>query len=101
MRGKLEHNYPIADWALSVMPSVQANIRECMTGVHCDTIECVITKMHEYPCPNKSKEIEGKTIGDILHIFWLELKYFQHKAGPFDKESRWLVNTALVGKSHV
>ena len=98
---KVEHDYSIYCWDLSVMPVVQDNAVERMTCVHRDYIELVVKKMHEPPCPNKSKEIEGKTIGDILHIFWLELKYFQHKAGPFDKESIWLVNTALVGKSHV
>ena len=34
-------------------------------------------------------------------MFWLDFKDFQHKTGPFDKESRWLINTELVGKSHV
>ena len=34
-------------------------------------------------------------------MFWLELKDIHHKTGPFDKEARWLTNTALVGKYHV
>ena len=97
----MEHDYPIAGWDLSVMPAMRDDVVECMTGVHCDTIERVVTKLHEPPFPNNSKEIEGKTISDILHMFWLEFKYFQHKTGPFDKEARWLTNTALVGKSHV
>ena len=83
------------------MPAVRDNVVECMTGFHRDDIERVVKKMHEPPCPYKSKEIYGKTIGDILHILWLEFKGFHHKTGPFDKYSRWLTNTALVGKSHV
>ena len=68
---KLEHDYSIAGWALRVMPAVRGNVVEHMTGVHCDAIERVVTKMHEPPCTIKSKEIEGKTISDILEIFWL------------------------------
>ena len=74
---------------------------ERMTGAHRDAIERVVTKLHEPPCPNKSKEIKGKTIGDILYMFWLEFKDFQRKKGIFDKEAIWLTNTALLGKSHV
>ena len=83
------------------MPAVQDNVVERMTGVHRDDIERVVKKLHGPPCPNKSKEIEGESIGDILHMFWLEFKDFQHKTGPFDKEARWLTKTALLGKSPV
>ena len=82
---KMEHDYSIAGWALGVMPAVQDDVVDCMTGVHCDAIERVVTKIHEPPCPNKSKEIEGKIIGDILHMFWLDFKVFQHKTRTFVK----------------
>ena len=98
---KVEHDYYIAGWALSAMPVVQDNVVKRMTGVHRDAIERVFKKLHKTPCTKKSKETEGKNIGDILHMFWLEFKDFQHKTGPFDEEARWLTNTALVGKSHV
>ena len=52
---KLEHEYSIAGWDLSVMPAVQDNVVERMTGVHHDAIKCVVTKLHEPPCPNKIK----------------------------------------------
>ena len=97
----MEHDHSIDGWALNVMPAVQYDVVERMTGVHRDAIERVTTKLYEPPCPNKIKEIEGKTISDILHMFWLEFKYFQHNIGPFDKEARWLTNTALVDKYHV
>ena len=70
------------------MPAVRDNVVERMTGVHHDTIGRVVTKLHETPCHKKSKEIKGKTIGDIMNIFWLEFKDFQHKIGPVDKETR-------------
>ena len=69
------------------MHGVQDDVVDCMTGVHRDAIERVFTKLHEPPCPNKSKKIEGKTIGDILHMFWLEFNDFQNKTGTFDKEA--------------
>ena len=83
------------------MPAVQDDVVEHMTSVHRDAIECVVTKLHDHPYPKKSKKTEGKNIGDILQMFWLEFKDFQHKTGPFNKEARWLTNTAFVAKSHV
>ena len=83
------------------MAAVQDYFVERMTGVHCDALEHVVTKLHEPPCTNNSKEIEGKTIGDIVNMFWLYFKNFHHKTVPFDKEARWLTNTASVGKSHI
>ena len=97
----MENNCSISGRFISLMPAVQDNVVERMTGVHLNSIERVFTELHEPPCPNKIKDIEGKTIGDILHMFWLEFKYFQHNTGPFDKETRWLTNNVLVGKSHV
>ena len=97
----VKHDYSIASWDLSLMPAVQDDVIERMTGVHCDEIKCVVTKLHEPLWINKSNETEGKTTGDILHMFWLEFKYFQHKIGTFDKEARCLTNTELVGKYNV
>ena len=100
-RNKLEHDYSIAGWALSVMPAVRADVVERLLGIHRDAIERVIVKLHEPPCPNRSNEIKDKTIGDIKHMFWLEFKDFQQKTGPFGKEDRWLTSTALRGSSHI
>ena len=95
------HDYYISGWDISVMPAVRDDVMKRMTGIQGDAMERVVTKLHEPPCPNKSNEIEDNTIIDILHIFWLDFKDFQHKTGNFDKESIWLTNTALLGKSHV
>ena len=59
-RNKLEHNYSIAGWALSVIPVVQADVVEGLIGIHRDAIERVIIKLHEPPCPNRSNEIKEK-----------------------------------------
>ena len=53
-KGKVEHNYSIYGWALSVMPAVRDDVVNKMTGVNHDAIECVVTKLHETPYPNKS-----------------------------------------------
>ena len=94
----MEQKYSIDGWDLIVMPAVRDDVVECMTGVHRDAIGCVVTKLHKPPCPKNSKYTEVKNIGDILYVFWLEFKDFQHKTGPFDKEAIWLTNIALVGK---
>ena len=73
---KLDHDYAITGWALSVMPEVRANVEERLTGDHCGSIECVVSKLHKLPCPKESKKIQGKKMGEILHTFWLEFKNF-------------------------
>ena len=67
------------------MPAVRENAVECMTCVQRDTTKRVVTKLHKLPCPNKSKEIEGKNIGDILHMFWLQFKDFSARQGHLIK----------------
>ena len=57
---KVDHDYSIAGWDLSVIPGVREDVVERMTSVHCDAIRPVVTKLHEPPCTNKSKEIEGQ-----------------------------------------
>ena len=42
----MEHKYFIAGFDLSVMPVVRDDVVERMTGVHCDTIKRVVTKLH-------------------------------------------------------
>ena len=51
----VEHDSSISGWALNVMPAVRDNVVERMTGVHRDSVDLVVTKLHEPPCPNKSK----------------------------------------------
>ena len=51
----MDHKYSIAGWDLSGMPTVRDDVVERMTGVHCDTIKRVVTKLHELPYPNKIK----------------------------------------------
>ena len=67
------------------MYAVRDDVVDLMTGVHRDSIKRVVTKLHKPLCPKKIKEIEFKTISDILHMFCLEFNYFQRKTGPFDK----------------
>ena len=99
-KAKIEHEYAVAGWSVSVMPQVRADVSARMTGKHRDIIEEVITKLHFPPCPNKKKGIVGKTIGEIIHIYWQEFKHFQNKPGPFSKEFRWLTSDAREGRSH-
>ena len=97
---KLDHDYAIIGWDLSVMPEVRANVEERLNGDHSDAIKCVVSKLHEPPCPKKIK-IQGKTMVEILHMLWLEFKHLQKKTGPLDKQPIWLTSAALTGSSHI
>ena len=57
------------------MPEVWDDVEERLIGYHCDAIERGISKLHKPLCPNKIKKIQGKEMGEILPIFWLEYKH--------------------------
>jgi hypothetical protein len=67
---KLEHDWAITGWALSVMPEVYKDARERLTGHDWDAIERVVRKLMTYPCPNKFHDLEGKSKDDIVDLFW-------------------------------
>ena len=66
-------------------PEVRADVEKCLTGDHRDTIERVVSKLHKPLCPKKTKKIQGKTMGEILHMCCLEFKNFQKNTRPFYK----------------
>ena len=71
----------IATWAMCVMPEVQKDCKERMTGCHRDAIDRVLEKMHAH---DPSADLD-----DIKDVFWTEFKAFQDKYPPFDKKNRW------------
>ena len=99
-RTKLEHEYAVAGWALSVLPEVRADALERITGEHRDMIESVVLRLHVPPCPNKNPKIRGMTDEEITDLFWEEYKLFTHKMGPYNKESRWNSPDVKAGRSH-
>ena len=72
-----------------------------ITGEYRGAIKLVVPKLNKPPCPNKSKKIQGKTMSEILQMFWLEFKNFQKKTGPFDKHTIWLTSAALTSTFHI
>ena len=57
---KLDHDYAITVWALSVMPEVRANVEERLTGDHCGSIKCVVSKLHKPLCPKEINKYRVK-----------------------------------------
>ena len=98
---KLDHDYAITECSFSVMPEVRANVKDFLNGEHRDSIEHVVSKLHEPLCPNKSNKIQVKTMGEILHMLWLESKHFQKKTRPFNKHPRCFTSAALTDRSHI
>jgi hypothetical protein len=83
------------------MPDVRRDVTERLTGVQRDAMERVVRKLHESPGANKNTAIVGKSVDDIVDLFWDEFKAFRNKTAPFDKEARWNSMHALSGKSHL
>jgi hypothetical protein len=97
---KLEHDYAIAGWLLSVAHEVRDDVRNRATTVHRAAMERVVRKLHTAPCPNNSKWLKGKTMDQILDKFWEEELWFRKMEGPF-KPSRFNSEPAVKGKSWV
>ena len=51
-KGKLEHDFAILGWVLSVDPRVRDDVRVRMRGDHRDAVNRLIVKLHVAPCPN-------------------------------------------------
>ena len=100
-KAKLDHDYAIIGWALSVMPEVYKDARERLTGEHRDVIERVVRKLFTYPYQNRFPDLQGKSEDEIVDLFWDEFKAFCHKTKPFDKAARWNSEGARLGKSWI
>lgn len=101
---KIEHDYAITGWALSVMADICRDVDERIdedNGKHRDAIERVVKRLHEPPCPNTHPEVLGKDEGAIVDMFWNEFKAFRNCTHPFHEPSRWATPDALAGRSHL
>lgn len=98
---KLNHDWAIVGWALSVSEDVREDVKERMTGGHRDAIERVITRMFQHPCHFKISGLDTTDMGAIIGTFWEEFKDFQNKSGDFEKKHKWNSPHALQGKSHL
>ena len=95
---KLQHDYAITGWALSVSPEVMADVNARMTGEHRNAIERLVVRLHSIPCPNE-KAI-GMSDSDLIDTFWNEQKEFSQKSGKFQYANRWNSPDVRAGKSH-
>jgi hypothetical protein len=77
-RKKIEHEYAIAWWALSVVGEVPIDVREQMRGEHRDAIECVIRRLYVDPCANSHPDIRSMSEAEIIDTFWNEFKAFHN-----------------------
>ena len=78
---RLEHDYAITGWVLSLLPEIREDVAERMDGDARMAIERVVTKLHVPPKPNPKTSEEPLEI--ILDIFWKEFDDFQNKTGPY------------------
>jgi hypothetical protein len=98
---KLENDYSIAAWALSVMPEVYDDCTSRLTGDKRNAIERVVRKLFKEPFTNNIPSVQGMSEEEIVDTFWDEFKAFRNKTAPFDKEHRWNAIGARQGKSHL
>jgi hypothetical protein len=69
-RTKIEHEYAITGWALSVVSEVWIDVRERMRGEeHRDEIERVILRLHVAPCANTHPDIASMNEAQIIDTF--------------------------------
>jgi hypothetical protein len=98
---KLDHDYSIIGWVLSIMLEVYKDAKERLTGEHRDAVEHVVMKLFTYPYPNKFPDLQGLSEDEIVDLFWDEFKAFCNKTRPFDKDAHWNSESARLGKSWI
>jgi hypothetical protein len=97
----IEHEYSITAWALCMMGSVRNNVRDRLTGQHCDAIEKVVTCLHVPPCPNPNPAVLTMLPHEIIDTFWNEFKAFQNCSHLYHNMSRWAISDCVSGKSYL
>ena len=100
-RKKIEHEYAIAGWALSVVGEVRIDVRERMRGEHRDAIECVIRRLHVAPCANSHPDIHSMSEAEIIDTFWNEFKAFQNCDRPYHELHKWAGPDVIAGRSYL
>ena len=98
----LDSDYAKAAWMLCVQPDVMEDV--AIRGAGADkrlAMERVIDKLHHPPCPNKSKDLRGKTSTQIIDLFWDEFRAFRERSAPFNRPGRFLTDDAKEGRSYM
>ena len=98
---RLEHEYAITGWALSVMAEVREDVKQRMSGIHRDAIEKVVKRLHHPPCPNKNFPSASMNVSQIVDLFWDEFKAFQNMTEPYHIPSRWGTPDVAQGRSYL
>ena len=99
-KGKLEHDWAILGWVLSVDPEVRVDVRERITGDHRDAVERLIVKLHTHPSPKPNRESQGMGDDKLIRTFWNEYKDFDMKRGKFDQPKWWNSPDCRGGRSY-
>ena len=100
-RQRIEHEYSIAAWALCIMDPVQTDVRDRLTGEHCDVIGRVVTRLYLPPCPNPNPIVRTMLPHKIIDTFWNEFKAFHNCTQLYHNMSRWASSDCVSGKSYL
>ncbi len=84
---RLEHEYAVTTWSLSLLPEIRLDVRKNFDGDKHLIVEKVITKLHEPPCPNPDITTESMT--EIIDLYWKEYCDFDEKTGIFEKRANF------------
>ena len=75
-KGKLEHDWAILGWVLSVDPEVRVDVYKRITGNHRDAVERLIVKLHTHPSPNPNRESQGMGNDELIRTFGMSTRPF-------------------------
>ncbi len=69
---KLEHDYAITAWSLSLLPEICSDVSTSFDEKKKLIVEHIIQKLHHPPCSNHNIT----TIAEIFDIYWKEYRDF-------------------------
>ena len=96
-RKKIQHEYAIAGWALSIVGEVRIDAHERMRGEHRDAIERVVRRLHVAPCANSHHDIYRRVKLKSLTPSGMNSKHSRTATGLIMSSINGLDRTLLPG----
>ena len=93
---RIESDFAITGWIVSVLEPVRADVKARMNGEHRDAVERVVAKML---MANDAGIGDPRPVEIVLNEFWEQFKHFQNKTGKYDNAGRWKLPAIKAGKS--
>ncbi len=83
------------------MEDVQKDVAQQLKGMHHDSIEKVVIRLHGLPCTNTNPAVSSMSMPEIVDTCWNEFNAFKNCTHPYNVPSRWASADVTEGYSYL